>query len=55
MNTYEQALAELGGVFARLDDAAVDTLIERIAQARLNDLNDPTSDERRVTIYEHTK
>lgn len=34
MNSYDQALAELGGVFARLDDAAVDALVERIARAR---------------------
>src|SRR3712207_328423 len=34
MTRYEQALGELGAVFARLDDAAVDALVERIAQAR---------------------
>jgi 6-phospho-3-hexuloisomerase len=34
MSDYQTALAELGAVFARLDDAKVDAVIERLAQAR---------------------
>ena len=34
MNQYQAALAELGAVFARLDDARVDALVERLAAAR---------------------
>lgn len=34
MNSYEMALAELGGVFQKLDDASVDAVVERLAQAR---------------------
>lgn len=34
MSSYQTALAELGAVFARLDDARVDAVIERLAQAR---------------------
>ncbi len=34
MTLYSTALAELGGVFARLDDRQVDAVIERLAQAR---------------------
>lgn len=31
---YSRALADLGGVFSRMDDAAVDRAVEAIAQAR---------------------
>lgn len=34
MNLYQTAVAELGTVFTRLDDAAVDGVIERLARAR---------------------
>lgn len=34
MTLYQTALTELGGVFARLDDAAVDEAVEHIAKAR---------------------
>lgn len=34
MSDYQTALAELGTVFARLDDAKVDAVIARLAQAR---------------------
>ena len=34
MTQYQTALAELGLVFARLDDARVDALVERLARAR---------------------
>lgn len=34
MGDYQTALAELGTVFARLDDAQVDVVVERLAQAR---------------------
>lgn len=34
MSLYETALDELGGVFGRLDDAAVDALVDRLAKAR---------------------
>lgn len=34
MTLYQTALDELGGVFARLDDDAVDALVERLAVAR---------------------
>lgn len=34
MTNYDEALSELSDVFARLDDADVDTLVERIAKAR---------------------
>ena len=34
MGDYQTALAELGTVFARLDDAQVDAVVERLAQAR---------------------
>ena len=34
MTDYQTALDELGAVFARLDDGAVDALVERIATAR---------------------
>lgn len=34
MNDYQTALAELGTVFARLDDAQVDAVIARLAKAR---------------------
>lgn len=34
MTDYQTALDELGAVFARLDDAAVDALVARIATAR---------------------
>jgi len=34
MNLYQAALDELGGTFARLDDAAVDAVVERLALAR---------------------
>ncbi|MCA3453452.1 MAG: SIS domain-containing protein [Rhodobacter sp.] len=34
MSLYQTALDELGGTFARLDDSAVDALVERLALAR---------------------
>lgn len=34
MSDYQTALAELGAVFARLDDAAVDAVVGRLARAR---------------------
>lgn len=34
MSEYQTALAEMGAVFARLDDAQVNAVIERLAQAR---------------------
>ncbi|MBE2276560.1 MAG: SIS domain-containing protein [Rhodobacteraceae bacterium] len=34
MDSYQTALGELGGVFARLDDSQVDALVERLAGAR---------------------
>ena len=34
MSLYQTALDELGGVFATLDDAQVDALVERLAVAR---------------------
>ena len=34
MSLYRTALDELGGTFARLDDSAVDALVERLALAR---------------------
>jgi len=34
MSLYQTALDELGGTFARLDDHAVDALVERLALAR---------------------
>lgn len=34
MSLYQTALAELASVFARLDDAAVDTMVARLAEAR---------------------
>jgi len=34
MSDYQTALAELGTVFARLDDRAVDDVVARLAQAR---------------------
>ncbi len=34
MSLYQTALDEMGGVFARLDDARVDALVERLATAR---------------------
>ena len=34
MSDYQTALAELGTVFARLDDAQVDAVVERLARAR---------------------
>lgn len=34
MSMYQAALAELSGVFERLDDASVDAVVERVAGAR---------------------
>lgn len=34
MNTYQTALSELSGVFERLDDSQVDSLVEDLATAR---------------------
>ena len=34
MSDYQTALAELGTVFARLDDSQVDAVVERLARAR---------------------